>query len=288
MKDQVYILKQRWAELLQKQEHQKTRIKDAANILGVSEAELLSTTINQTSTLLKITDWEKAFKEISSLGNMMYLIRNDYAVFENTLRINKINSDTTYITLSDDNSIITINQSLIKYVFYTSAIIQGNKTYSIHLFDSYGTAIIKIYLQNTKLKEFESIKNKYKKEYNYELQKLKNKNLQTSCSGKIKTSSIRLMNNLNFSMQKYLEQISTNNQNVEIKIFNKAVTAMYKGSLQNIIHKFGWLNIMDPKFNLHAKDRLLNKNYIDENNEDIMHFFHEEYHILDSTNFQCS
>jgi len=281
LKDQVHILKQRWAELLQKQDHQKTRIKDAANILGVSEAELLSTTINQTSTLLKIIDWKKAFKEISSLGNMMYLIRNDCAVFENTLRINKINSDTTHITLSDDNSIITINHSLIKYVFYTSAIIRGNKIYSVHLFDSYGTAIIKIYLKNTKLKEFESIKNKYKKEYNYELQKLKNKNLQTSYSGKIKTSSMRLMNNLNFSMQKYLEKISANNQNVEIKIFNRGVTAMYKGSLQNIIHKFDWLNIMDPKFNLHTKDRLLNKNYIDENNEDTIHFFHGENHILD-------
>ena len=54
VKEKLHILKQQWAELLQKPEHQKIRIKDAADILNVSEAELLSTTIRENTCFLKI------------------------------------------------------------------------------------------------------------------------------------------------------------------------------------------------------------------------------------------
>ena len=72
VKEKLHILKQQWADLLQKPEHQKIRIKDAADILNVSEAELLSTTIGEKSDFLRVPNWLQLFKEIVSLGPMMY------------------------------------------------------------------------------------------------------------------------------------------------------------------------------------------------------------------------
>ena len=122
MKEKLHILKQQWAELLQNPEHQKIRIKDAADILKVSEAELLSTTINSKSKFLNIPNWQKFFKEVTSLGPMMYLVRNNYAVHENTTIINHIecqtHNNTQYLIISGIHSIVKINSSLIKYAFY--------------------------------------------------------------------------------------------------------------------------------------------------------------------------
>ena len=93
MQEKLKILKQKWAALLQNPKHQKTRIKDAADILNVSEAELLSTTIGENSFFLDIQNWEKFFKQITQLGSMMYLVRNDYVVHENKMVVNNIELD---------------------------------------------------------------------------------------------------------------------------------------------------------------------------------------------------
>ena len=104
MKEKLNALKQKWIELLQNPKYQKIRIKDAANILNVSEAELLSTTIGENTHFLNIQDWSQLFKHISSLGLMMYLIRNDYAVHENTISIDSIICKGDNIILSNENS----------------------------------------------------------------------------------------------------------------------------------------------------------------------------------------
>ena len=103
VKEKLHILKQQWADLLQKPEHQKIRIKDAADILNVSEAELLSTTIGENTDFLRIPNWLQLFKEIVSLGPMMYLVRNDYAVHEMTIPINNVQQKTSVILLWNED-----------------------------------------------------------------------------------------------------------------------------------------------------------------------------------------
>ena len=58
---------------------------------------------------------------------------------------------------------------------------------------------------------------------------------------------------------KYLEDVVTNNKKISIQISNDGAESMYSGTIKNVIHKFGWLNIMDPTFNLHVKDMQINK-----------------------------
>ena len=142
VKEKLHILKQEWTELLQKPEHQKIRIKDAADILNVSEAELLSTTIGEKTHFLKIPNWLPLFKEIALLGPMMYLVRNDYAVHEMTIPINNVQQETDVILLWNEGDYIKIIEPCLKYAFYTSGMARGNKIYSIQIFDSVRTAIL--------------------------------------------------------------------------------------------------------------------------------------------------
>src|SRR5690606_18921688 len=62
-----------------KAENPKTRIRDAAKQLGVSEADLVG--IGSNNIALK-ADFENILKEIKTLGYVMALTRNDYAVHE--------------------------------------------------------------------------------------------------------------------------------------------------------------------------------------------------------------
>ena len=286
MESKLNILKQEWAELHQNPEHQKIRIKDAADMLNVSEAELLSTTIGENSYFLNIQNWEEFFNKISLLGSMMYLVRNDYAVHENNIHINHICIDSNNIVLSNSCSRITIDQTLIEYTFYTSTIIRGDEIYSIHLFDKNGIAIIKIYLKNDNLNDFKAIKNKYKINYNFELQLFKktNPNIQKLKKQNTKKILMKPISDNNFSIQKHLEALAEKKQKIQIKVSNKAATSVYKGTIKNVIHKFGWLNIMDPTFNLHLQDKKINKIFRGENHKNTIFFYHNEQYILNILN----
>lgn len=61
--------------------HPKTRIRDAAGALGVSEAELLATSLGETVTRLA-GDWRALIRLLPALGRCMALTRNEYAVSE--------------------------------------------------------------------------------------------------------------------------------------------------------------------------------------------------------------
>ncbi len=74
-------LAQRWQALREKNE--KLRIRNAAEQLGVSEAELLATRVGNGVTRLN-NDFKKLFTEVESLGIVMALTRNDAMVHEKT------------------------------------------------------------------------------------------------------------------------------------------------------------------------------------------------------------
>ena len=280
MKEKLNTLKQQWAELLQKPEHQKIRIKDAADILNVSEAELLSTNIGENTHFLKISNWLQLFKEFAALGPMMYLVRNDYAVHEMTIPINNVQQETDVILLWNKKGHIKITEPCLKYAFYTSGMARGNKIYSIQIFDSDGTAILKIYLKNEELEKFKEIKNQHEREYDYELQKMEKHTSNSTNRDKSDQERLEWVIKDNFSIKKYLEDIAINKTKISIRISNDGAESMYSGTIKNVIHKFGWLNIMDPTFNLHVKDMQINEIWTTKYNKDKVSCFHNRQNIL--------
>jgi putative hemin transport protein len=160
-------LADRWAAL--RTEQPKLMIRDAAAKLGVSEAELLATTVGQTATRLQ--DDGTAASEIMrgalDLGTVLALTRNDNGVIERTgvatrlkpedekaldaeqikerqARINKVAGG--YLGGEIDLRFTFANW---KYAF---AVVQpgrdGKPSRSLQFFDASGTAVHKVYLKN--------------------------------------------------------------------------------------------------------------------------------------------
>src|SRR5262245_55924265 len=80
-------LKERWEALLKASP--KTRIRDAAAELGVSEAQLLATGCGDRVTRLE-GDWTQLIKQFPRLGRVMCLTRNEHAVHERYGEFRKI------------------------------------------------------------------------------------------------------------------------------------------------------------------------------------------------------
>lgn len=79
MQTQQQSLKQQWDNLKNEQPH--VRIKNAAQILGVSEAELLATQINESVIRLK-PEFSSILIDVVKLGKVMALTRNEECVHE--------------------------------------------------------------------------------------------------------------------------------------------------------------------------------------------------------------
>lgn len=125
------------------------RIREAAIELGVSEAELLATTIGTEAVRLH-GDWIQFLKRLPELGNVMSLTRNNSCVLEHKGPFQKINTFGT-----GDHSVGTVIGPIETRVFFKSwhvafAVQQKKEDRlltSLQVFDHAGDAVTKIYLQ---------------------------------------------------------------------------------------------------------------------------------------------
>jgi len=147
------VIKEQWQELLQARPG--TRIKDAADILNVSEAELLATSISENCIRLE-GDWAELLLRMKSLGKVMSLTRNDHCVLENKGTFQKIN-----VMGEAERQMATVIGPIETRVFFKAwhvafAVKQPKKDKwleSIQVFDKQGVAITKIYLQDKSNRE---------------------------------------------------------------------------------------------------------------------------------------
>lgn len=140
-------LKEQWEKLQISKPN--LRIREAALQLGVSEAELLATTIGENTIRLE-GDWIKLFQRLSELGRVMSLTRNNGCVLEHKGSFEKIN-----IIGEMPKAMATVIGYIETRVFFGAwkfgfATEQTNKDRtlrSLQFFDKAGEAITKIYLQ---------------------------------------------------------------------------------------------------------------------------------------------
>jgi len=134
-------LKERWAAF--NQENPKTRIRDAAKQLGVSEAELLQTQVGETVQRLE-GDFRDLLKDVKTLGHVMALTRNDNIVHERKGVYEKVSfNDHTGLVLGPD-----IDLRLFMSRWHFGFAVDENNRKSLQFFDLDGAAVHKIYLTN--------------------------------------------------------------------------------------------------------------------------------------------
>ena len=139
-------LRQAWDQL--KKEKPSQRIRECAEELGVSEAELLATTVGEYTTVLQ-GDWTQLLQRLPTLGRVMSLTRNNSCVLEHKGPFQEV-----AILGSPMHRMATVVGPIETRVFFSAwkfgfAVRQQTPRglqQSLQFFDEAGTAITKIFL----------------------------------------------------------------------------------------------------------------------------------------------
>tara|TARA_B100000945_G_C20417864_1_gene616128 strand:- start:1851 stop:2843 length:993 start_codon:yes stop_codon:yes gene_type:complete len=265
------------------------RIRDIAERLQVSEAELLCLGINSSVNFLKFTDINIFFKNILILDKVMFLTRNDEAVHEMSCKSSQIS--TSYdkvLTIKYLKEILLIlNHHSIKYIFSEDKKIKNRALRSFQLFNSSGQAILKIYDKSDNASQFYKIINNFKIDFSYQLKI--NPDPKSASSNIIHINFLNNFYSNNFKKNnsykrkrianiRFLRELlllcSKAQFNLGIYVPSYSSLQFYHGKIKKIVDFKSWLNILDPSFNLHIKENK-NNNYADVYYSDIG--FHINY-----------
>jgi len=289
-------LAESWQNL--KKEIPNLRIRDAANTLGVSEAELLATRLNQGISCLK-DDWSEILKQTPTLGKVMVLTRNEPCVherkgiFENV----SINGNMGLVTGDDIDLRIFLNHW--KFGFYSEEVREGNILRSLQFFDPHGEAVFKIYsTDSSDLNAWKTIKEKFvtdsvmplvtkekeekiashaevdaklKNEFLVSWSELKDthdffvllKKYNLERSTALELAEGRFTKKIpNESFYSLLADCARENQEVMIFVGSKGVIQIHTGHIQKLESRGPWFNVLDPEFNLHLRTDLVYESWI--------------------------
>ena len=256
----------------QKSDNKKLRIRDIADHLNVSEAELLSLDINKNVKFLSINNFESFFNIIlSQIDKVMFLIRTDFVVHEKIVKANEFICKKNSVLNKKDNSLlIKFNSEMFTYIFYENKKHNNRNLKSFQLFDQNGISILKIYLKGKKDVEFESIANDYKVKYDFEIQK--NVSLTTKQNTSLINHDIDLFNSkpkinqkeLKLSLRELLTALSEKAIPIQLYAFGIDCVQYHRDVIKNIVDYGPWLNVMDKNFNIHILENKIIKNILTE------------------------
>jgi len=275
-------LKQKWEAL--KAENPHLRIKNAAQELGVSEAELLSTNIGNGVTVLK-PDFPVILQEIEKLGKVMALTRNDECVHERKGIYQ--NPD-----FSNPHAQLFVGEDIDLRIFLTSwkrafSVIEGDRK-SIQFFGKDGLALHKIYLtKDSNAAEFDALTEKYKSDDQtpaFTAEPLPEKPTEKPDSeidvegfqkawtalkdthdffGITKKFGVSRTQALRLAPEGYTQKIDNSKsinlledasaKQIPIMVFvgNRGIIQIHTGEVKKVLWHGPWFNVMDPDFNLH-------------------------------------
>lgn len=276
-------LKEKWNALKAEQPHM--RIRNAADALGVSEGELLATTVSEGATKLS-SDIPAILGEVESLGKVMALTRNDECVHER--KGVYLNAD-----FSNPHAQLFVGEDIDLRIFgshwkYAFAVVEGDKK-SLQFFGKDGLAIHKIYLtKDSNEAAFDALVEKFKSEdqsVGIETEAVAPKaeekpdseidveGFQTAWSelkdthdffmmlrkfGVSRTQALRLAPNETFArkiandkISTLLEQASERNLPIMVFVGNRGNIQIHTGNVKKTMWHGTWFNVMDPNFNLH-------------------------------------
>ncbi|CAA7193613.1 hemin-degrading factor [Chryseobacterium potabilaquae] len=278
----VNNLKEKWEAL--KVENPHMRIRNAATQLGVSEAELLLTSVGEGVIILK-PEFQNILTEVESLGKVMALTRNDECVHER--KGTYLNGD-----FSSPHAQLFVGEDIDLRIFLNSwkfafAVVEGDKK-SFQFFGKDGLALHKIYLtKESNESAFETIVEKYKAENQdqvFEFESIAPKApekddaeidvegfkkawtelkdthdffMMTRKFGVSRTQALRLAPEGfakkidNAKVVNVIEDASEKQIPIMVFVGNRGIIQIHTGNVKKTLWHQQWFNIMDPDFNLH-------------------------------------
>ncbi|MEM9885250.1 MAG: ChuX/HutX family heme-like substrate-binding protein [Bacteroidota bacterium] len=275
-----------------KQEQPRLRIRNAAEVLGVSELELLELSLEGTVTRLE-GDWKELLKEIHKMEKVMALTRNEHAVHERKgvyHNISFMKSHSMGVAVNEDIDLRFLMWDW-RYAYAVEMEVRGRQLYSFQFFDSYGEAVHKIYTTpKSEVAAYHDLVEKYRAEdqttkvfisnrirpektstpdsevdvvtFQQEWRDLKDTHDFFGLVHKHKlqrTQALRLAPKgyayrlENDAVVKMFEAVAASDMPMMIFVSSKGCIQIHTGQINKIVPMQGWFNIMDPDFNLHLK-----------------------------------
>lgn len=280
-------LKLKWDELKKEQPH--LRIRNAAQLLGVSEMELLATKTGENVTRLR-PEFKEILSEIESLGKVMALTRNNECVHER--KGVYLNGD-----FSSPHASLFVGEDIDMRIFLSHwkkafAVIEENArgiSKSLQFFGKDGEAIHKIFLTpNSNEKAFTALIEKYKSDDQnpFEISEAYELNIDEKLDEEIdvkgfqqawidlkdtheffgmlrkfevnRTQALRLAPSDFYAKEiskdaivKMLEDVAKSKTPIMVFTGNKGNIQIHTGPIRKTMWHEQWYNVMDPDFNMH-------------------------------------
>lgn len=292
----VASLKEAWEEL--KKQQPQLRVRDAAQKLGVSEAELIASTIGPETVRLN-ENFAELIIACKSLGKVMALTRNEGCVLEHKGNFQKID-----LMGQAPNQVATVIGPIEQRIFFsgwkfgfavTNHTPRGTMR-SFQFFDKAGVAVLKIYLQEKSnqdaydqiLNDFRSNdqnadleveaypKPEHAKEidlaaFTHEWENMKDTHDFFGMLRKYNVHRLDAVKWINdkwayevdrLSARKIVETASVEKMPIMIFAGNKGNIQIHQGKVRTIRQMGNWLNVMDPDFNMHLNEDIIDSAFV--------------------------
>lgn len=273
-----------------KQENPKVRIRDAARQLGVSEAELVA--VGDGSTVIRLAeDWEGILTSLEPLGDLMALTRNEHAVHERKGVYRNVSINGPMGLVLDEE--IDLRLFLGHWHFGFAVIEEGahGTRRSLQFFDQDGTAVHKIYLQETSdLNAWEALVEKFRREDQDMTLDIRPvppaakdlpdeeidfaglytdwRNMQDTHEffgllRKFKVGRLQALRNADHelarpvhpgSFRQTLQLASAEEVAIMVFVASPGVIQIHGGPVERVVATGPWFNVLDPRFNLHLRE----------------------------------
>ncbi|MEH6632558.1 MAG: ChuX/HutX family heme-like substrate-binding protein [Halopseudomonas aestusnigri] len=281
-------LKDAWKALSTGQERQYAR--DLATNLGHSEAELVAAGCGSNVVSLNST-WGALITELDKLGEVKILTRNDHVVHEKigTFGTISVRGPMGLVLNRDIDLRLFLNRWTYGFAVKTET--SNGPRQSLQFFDDEGTAIHKIFLtENSNEQNYEELVKKYKSDVTTPevIISAKQEAAPTSLDEKIDISALRdswkKMKDVHqfhsllkrhecdrhqafrligpdyaeklspLALREVLEQSARDKISIMVFVGNKGCIQIHTGIIENIKDMGPWINVLDPKFNLHLRE----------------------------------
>ncbi len=282
-------LRERWDAF--RAEQPKVRRRDAADALGVSEAELIASECGDGVTRLT-GDWRKLIPEFESLGKVMALTRNPYIVHETTgiYRNTSFEHPHVGMVLGEGIDLRLFMQSWDSAFALREETSNGTRR-SIQFFNRQGTALHKVYLKNDEgVDTFENLVERWKSDDQSPEQMVERveereeerpdgeidvDGLRSHWSGMtdtheffgmLRTFGVTRTQALRLAGKEFacrvapdayravLQQAAGTETPIMIFVGNGGCMQIFTGKVRRLVEVHGWYNVLDPGFNLHMRE----------------------------------
>ncbi|MEM7207444.1 MAG: ChuX/HutX family heme-like substrate-binding protein [Pseudomonadota bacterium] len=276
----------------------KVRIRDAAQALGVSEAELIATRCGDGVTRLR-GDWGTLIKSVATIGEVMALTRNDNAVHEKIGVYNNVRIMGKMGLVLDKEIDLRIFLSQWHHAFSVTEDTKSGERHSLQFFNASGAAIHKIYLTDgSDFAVYKEIVEQYisdnqstdievtakptaeveiaDSEVDVEAFRSEWRGLQDThdffdLQNRYKlsrTQALRLGGS-EFARQtdpelfeEFMQSLADACQSIMIFVGNKGMIQIHTGPVCKLKRVGPWFNVLDERFNLHLRDDAIDSAWV--------------------------